>query len=172
MHRLQEIVRLHRLGRGSRSIARELKISPNTERRYRTIFAEAGLLEGDPDMLPELAELRAAVDADAAANAKPNTKSVSSIASWRPEIERLYPLTHHEPIDLFAIVRQRYEKRATVYTSNRSIEEWAAIFRDELLASAAVDRILHNAHVIVMEGDTYRNPPPGRRRVKAASVVA
>lgn len=49
MHRLQEIVRLRRLGRGSRSIARELKISPNTERRYRTIFAEAGLLEGDPD---------------------------------------------------------------------------------------------------------------------------
>lgn len=84
----------------------------------------------------------------------------------------LHPLTHHEPIDLFEIVRQRYEKRATVYTSNRSIEEWAAIFRDELLASAAVDRILHNAHVIVMEGDTYRNPPPGRRRVKAASVVA
>jgi hypothetical protein len=28
------------------------------------------------------------------------------------------------------------------------------------------------AHVIVMEGDTYRNPTPGRRRVKAASVVA
>jgi hypothetical protein len=90
MHRLQEIVRLHRLGRGSRSIARELKISPNTERRYRTIFTEAGLLLGDPDALPELAELRAAVDADAATNAKPNTKSVSSIASWRPEIERLY----------------------------------------------------------------------------------
>lgn len=30
----------------------------------------------------------------------------------------------------------------------------------------AVDRILHNAHVLVMDGDSYRNPPAGRRRPK------
>jgi len=32
-----------------------------------------------------------------------------------------------------------------------------------LLASAAMDRLLHNAHVVVMDGDTYRNPPPAKK---------
>lgn len=79
----------------------------------------------------------------------------------------LRPLQHDEPLDLYEIVRQRYQRSATIFTSNRAIEEWGPIFRDAILASAAVDRILHNAHVIVMEGDTYRNPPPGRPRPKA-----
>ena len=34
---------------------------------------------------------------------------------------------------------------------------------DLLLASAALDRLLHHAHVIEMEGDTFRNPPFGKR---------
>ena len=46
MHRLQELVRLHRLGRRPREVARALAMSPNTERRYRGVFAEEGLLVG------------------------------------------------------------------------------------------------------------------------------
>ncbi|MCB9703053.1 MAG: ATP-binding protein [Myxococcales bacterium] len=80
----------------------------------------------------------------------------------------LRPLQHDEPLDLYEIVRQRYQRSATIFTSNRAIEEWGPIFHDAILASAAVDRILHNAHVIVMEGDTYRNPPPGRPPSKTA----
>lgn len=44
-------------------------------------------------------------------------------------------------------------------TSNRDVEEWYPLFGDPLLASAAMDRLLHNAHIVVMSGDTYRNPP-------------
>jgi DNA replication protein DnaC len=43
------------------------------------------------------------------------------------------------------------------------VEEWHPLFGDALLASAAMDRLLHNAHVVTMDGDTYRNPPPGKR---------
>jgi DNA replication protein DnaC len=75
----------------------------------------------------------------------------------------LRPLEHDEPIDLYEIIRQRYERRSTILTSNRAIEEWPALFGDPLLASAAMDRLLHHAHVIEMEGDTYRNPPPSKR---------
>ena len=46
MHRLQELVRLYRLGEGARSIARQLRMSPNTEREYRNALKEAGLLDG------------------------------------------------------------------------------------------------------------------------------
>lgn len=75
----------------------------------------------------------------------------------------LRPLVGDEPIDLYEIVRQRYEHGSTIITSNRAIEEWPPLFGDLLLASAALDRLLHHAHVIEMDGDTFRNPPPAKR---------
>jgi DNA replication protein DnaC len=75
----------------------------------------------------------------------------------------LRPLVGDEPIDLYDIIRQRYEHGSTIITSNRAIEEWAPLFGDLLLASAALDRLLHHAHIIEMDGDTFRNPPPAKR---------
>jgi hypothetical protein len=49
MHRLKELVRLLRLGRGPREVARLLSMGPNTEKRYRHVLAAAGLLDGPPD---------------------------------------------------------------------------------------------------------------------------
>jgi DNA replication protein DnaC len=74
----------------------------------------------------------------------------------------LRPLRGEEPEDLYEIVRQRYEHGAMVLTSNRALPEWAPLFGDPLMASAAMDRLLHHAHVIELEGESYRNP--GRRR--------
>lgn len=76
----------------------------------------------------------------------------------------LRPLSSEEPIDLYEIIRHRYQRGATVLTSNRAVEELATLFGDPLLASAAMDRLLHEAHVLVLDGDSYRNPPPERRR--------
>jgi DNA replication protein DnaC len=81
----------------------------------------------------------------------------------------LRPLANDEPSDLFEIVRRRYERGSTIVTSNRAIEEWPPLFSNPLLASAAMDRLLHHAHVIVIEGDSYRNPPPARRKRQAAA---
>jgi DNA replication protein DnaC len=75
----------------------------------------------------------------------------------------LRPLIADEPIDLYEIIRKRYERGSTILTSNRAIEEWPPLFGDLLLASAAMDRLLHHSHLIEMEGDTYRNPPPAKR---------
>lgn len=61
MHRLQELVRLHRLETGAREVARLLGLSPNTERRYREALAAAGVLQGAPEAIPALEELKAAV---------------------------------------------------------------------------------------------------------------
>jgi transposase len=60
MHTLSELVRLHRLKKPARTIARLLHIGPNTERKYRRALAEAGLLDGAPDALPPLQELLSA----------------------------------------------------------------------------------------------------------------
>ena len=75
----------------------------------------------------------------------------------------LRPLEGDEPIDLYEIIRQRYEHGSMIVTSNRALEEWYPLFLDDLIASAAMDRLLHHAHVVVMEGHSYRNPPGARK---------
>ena len=68
----------------------------------------------------------------------------------------LRPLGHEEPVDLYDVIRGRYERGSTIITSNRAMEEWAPLFCDELLANAALDRLLHHAHVIELTGKSYR----------------
>lgn len=68
----------------------------------------------------------------------------------------LQRLTTNEAEDLYEIIRQRYERRPTIITSNRSVEEFPELFIDPLLASAAMDRLLHHSHVMVIEGQSYR----------------
>ncbi len=75
----------------------------------------------------------------------------------------LRPLEADEPIDLYEIIRQRYERGSMIVTSNRALEEWYPLFLDDLIASAAMDRLLHRAHVVVMQGHSYRNPPATRK---------
>ncbi len=83
----------------------------------------------------------------------------------------LRPLTQDEPVDLYEVIRRRYERGSTIITSNRDVGEWTPLFGNALLAGAAMDRLLHHAHVVVIEGDSYRNPPPSRKK-KAASPKA
>jgi DNA replication protein DnaC len=80
-------------------------------------------------------------------------------------------LAQDESGDLYEIVRRRYEQGSTVISSNRAIDEWPPMFGNPLLASAAMDRLLHHAHVLVIDGDSYRNPPPTKKK-KAQPVVA
>ncbi len=78
----------------------------------------------------------------------------------------LRSLTPDETIDLYDIIRMRYERNSTIITSNRTLDEFPAIFGDPLLASAALDRLLDDAHVLILEGDSFRNPPPQKRQAK------
>lgn len=80
----------------------------------------------------------------------------------------LQPLKHDEPTDLYELIRVRYESGAMILTSNRDVEEWPPLFGNALMAGAAMDRLLHHAHVIAIEGDSYRNPPKKRRAQNAA----
>ena len=91
MHRLQELVRLHRLGDGTtHEIAASLKMSPNTERKYRNALTAAGLLVGAVDALPRLEDLRAAVDKELPTAEPPHQQS--SIAMWQSEVKELLEL--------------------------------------------------------------------------------
>ncbi len=85
MHRLQELVRLHRMGTGKREVARLLKMSPKTEGKYRRAFVGACLLDGSPTDIPALDELKLAVES---AHPSPPVRSyTSSVDRWMPTIE-------------------------------------------------------------------------------------
>ncbi len=58
--------------------------------------------------------------------------------------------------DLYEIVCTRYESAATIITSNRDFAEWQSIFENPLIGSAAMDRLVHRAVKIVIEGKSYR----------------
>jgi DNA replication protein DnaC len=98
----------------------------------------------------------------------------------------------------FQLVNACYERCAMIMTSNRGFGEWADIFGDSVVATALLDRLLHHAVVIPIEGNSYRlrehanllpehlrnraalqsgNPPeikrgPGRPRKETAAPLA
>jgi DNA replication protein DnaC len=58
---------------------------------------------------------------------------------------------------LFQVISLRYEQGATVITSNRAYKNWPEIFNnDSTLTSAILDRLLHHAETVVIEGKSYR----------------
>ena len=69
--------------------------------------------------------------------------------------------------DLYEIITERYERSSLIITSNRAFEEWGEIFANDLLASAALDRLTHHAHTIVIRGDSFRQR--GRRKENASN---
>lgn len=83
MHKLQELVRLHRMGTGAREVARLLRVSPNTERAWRLKLDAIGLLKGDVEDLPSMAVL------DAAVPAKVPRQQVSSVAEHEAKVRLL-----------------------------------------------------------------------------------
>jgi len=87
MHRLQDLVRLHRLGEKARAAARQLKMGPNQTRALRDALKTAALLDGSPEELPETDVLRAAIDAHI--RRKTPVHEASSIEIWTDTIETM-----------------------------------------------------------------------------------
>ncbi len=56
----------------------------------------------------------------------------------------------------FQLVNARYERGAMILTSNRGFAEWGYVFGDPVVATALLDRLLHHAVVIQIEGSSYR----------------
>lgn len=67
------------------------------------------------------------------------------------------PIDKHGADLLFQVISQRYERGAIVITSNRAYKHWPAIFNnDSTLTSALLDRLLHHAETVLIDGKSYR----------------
>jgi len=67
------------------------------------------------------------------------------------------PIDQHGADLLFQVISQRYEQSSIVLTTNKPFKQWASIFNnDSTIASAVVDRLMHHAEAVVVEGQSYR----------------
>ncbi len=69
----------------------------------------------------------------------------------------LKPLRHPQDEDLHALIAERSETAATIFTSNLNLHEWQQAFTNQLLGVATVDRLRHNAYHVILEGKSYRS---------------
>lgn len=73
--------------------------------------------------------------------------------------------------DLYELIIERHKRTSTVFTSNRGVEEWVPLFDDPILAQSALDRLAHNAHQVVVDGESYRKRQgPGTRNSAGANI--
>ncbi len=64
--------------------------------------------------------------------------------------------TDSETHVLFEFIAHRYESGSLIITSNQPFSHWDQIFPDTLMTVAAIDRIIHHATIVEIDGDSYR----------------
>ncbi len=76
----------------------------------------------------------------------------------------LRPLRGPQDEDLHDLISERHERKASVITSNLDFSEWGEAFPNKLLGAATVDRLLHGAYRVILDGNSYRRPRPSPDR--------
>lgn len=73
------------------------------------------------------------------------------------------PISKHAADLLFQALSERHERCSVILNTNLPFGEWGQVFQTERLAVALLDRITHNAHVLEMNGESYRLKSARRR---------
>lgn len=66
------------------------------------------------------------------------------------------PISKEDSKLFFQLIDKRYETKSTIITTNINFSKWSDVFQDPVIANAIVDRLLHHAHVITINGNSYR----------------
>ena len=68
----------------------------------------------------------------------------------------LAPLTGEQRRDLLEIMDERHERGSTIVTSQVLVDHWHEVIGDPTIADAVLDRLVHNAHRLVLKGESLR----------------
>jgi DNA replication protein DnaC len=71
---------------------------------------------------------------------------------------------------LFEVITRRYQQRSTVVTTNKPFGEWSEVFPNAACVVTLVDRLLHRAELIAIEGDSYRLREAQERQQRRAGA--
>ena len=58
--------------------------------------------------------------------------------------------------DFFNVISKRYETKSTIITTNKIIDQWNDIFDEQVFTRAIVDRIMHHASIVNIDGKSFR----------------
>jgi DNA replication protein DnaC len=83
----------------------------------------------------------------------------------------LRPLRSPQDEDFHDLISQRYENAATIVTSNLDFSEWGEAFPNRLLAAATLDRLRHNAHRVILDGNSFRGGQEGKSNKKTVNKI-
>ncbi len=76
------------------------------------------------------------------------------------------PYDARESDVLFVLLSARYEQRSLIITSNLAFSSWQQIFKDEMTAAAAIDRLVHHATILELNAESYRVTTAKQRKKK------
>jgi len=111
---------------------------------HTVLFASAGQMLGD----------LAALDSDSALRRRLRHYTRPSLLVI-DEVGYLSYSNRHADL-LFELVSRRYEHKSTVVTTNRPFAEWREVFPNAACVVSLVDRLVHNAEILAIEGESYR----------------
>jgi DNA replication protein DnaC len=80
-------------------------------------------------------------------------------------LRKLPPTAGEELAD---VLMSRYEKRSTIITSNRPVDDWAKLLGDVVVVTPLLDRLMHHAHLLKFEGKSWRLKEAAARLAKQA----
>jgi len=83
------------------------------------------------------------------------------------EVGYLSYSTRHADL-LFELINRRHEQKSTLITTNKSFSEWAEVFPNAACVVALIDRLVHNAEIIALKGQSYRRKEAQERAEQKA----
>jgi len=111
---------------------------------HTVLFTNAGQMLGD----------LAALDSDSALRRRIRYYTAPSLLLI-DEVGYLSYSNRHADL-LFELISRRYEQKSTVVTTNRPFAEWHEVFPNAACVVSMVDRLMHNAEIVAIEGESYR----------------
>jgi DNA replication protein DnaC len=98
-------------------------------------------------------------------------KSISRVELLVLDDWGLAPLTSQQGRDLLDIVDDRHGRGSTIVTSQVPVQHWYELIADPTIADAVLDRLVHTAHRLALDGPSMRNPNAARAEVTPPEIA-
>jgi DNA replication protein DnaC len=145
-----------RPGTGKSHAAKAIALTA-VQRGYKVLYREAHVLIEEVHQARELGELK---------KYRAQLQAADLLVIDDLFLRRLPPTAGEELAD---VLMSRYEKLSTVVTSNRPVEDWAALLGDVVVVTPLLDRLMHHGHLLKFEGKSWRLRESAARLAKQSA---
>jgi DNA replication protein DnaC len=149
----ENVLLIGRPGTGKSHAAKAIALSA-VQRGYKVLYREAHALLEEIHMARELGEIK---------KHRAQLQAAEILIIDDLFLRRLPQSAGEELAD---VLMTRYEKLSTVITSNRPVEDWAALLGDVVVVTPLLDRLMHHGHLLKFEGKSWRLKESAARLAK------